>query len=294
MRQLDELAEAAGDGKPWHGVATQIFQRTADEIAHVDQCTIGHGKQLLRRRLRCAAGGADQMLMASGAGNVDATMDRVDPGGAGKRHDDTGGAEDRNTAEDTKASVERLRRQHLATGDGDGDDHIHITLARRRGNAGKGVADHRPRTRVDRRLPGLQRKPRPRHRPHTLAGAKDDAGPWRRRRHGNDNFGAVRHVGIVAGILDHHGFGRVAAPLNAGQGQPRFAAPGQPNGYRDRCDAGQQRLVGGSGGSRGAGAGGPATAQSSPVGDCGIIVHGHLPLTSVPATVRLACTVTEL
>ena len=58
---------------------------------------------------------------ARGAGDVDAAMDRVDPGRAGIGHDDAGGAEDRQSADDAEPPVQGLGGERLAAGNGDLD-----------------------------------------------------------------------------------------------------------------------------------------------------------------------------
>ena len=72
---------------------------------------------------------------AGGARDVDAAMDRMDPGRAGIGHDDAGGAEDRQSADDAEPPVEGLCGQRLAAGNGDLDLDI-AGIAMRRGNLG--------------------------------------------------------------------------------------------------------------------------------------------------------------
>ena len=135
LRELRHLGEAAGDGDPRHGMAAQIFQHAADEIAHVDQRDLGQAVQPLHRRLGGVPGRAGDMVEAGGARDIDAAMDRVDPGRAGIGHDDAGRAEDRQPADDAEPAVERLARQLLAAGDRDLDLDI-AGVAVRRGDLG--------------------------------------------------------------------------------------------------------------------------------------------------------------
>ena len=65
----------------------------------------------------------------------------MDPGRAGIGHDDAGGAEDRQAADDAEPAVERLRGQRFAAGNGDLDLGIG-RAAGGGGDFGDGVADH--------------------------------------------------------------------------------------------------------------------------------------------------------
>ena len=110
LRQLAELGRAAGHRHPRYRMAAQVFQHPADEVAHVDQRLLGQTQMGARRRLGGAAGGPGDVDEAGRARDVDAAMDRVDPGGAGIRHHDAGGAQDRQAAEHPKPRVHRLER----------------------------------------------------------------------------------------------------------------------------------------------------------------------------------------
>src|SRR3546814_7046046 len=54
------------------------------------------------------------MVDAGGARDVDAAVDRVNPGGAGERHHHAGGAEDGEAAENAESRVPGLSRELLA------------------------------------------------------------------------------------------------------------------------------------------------------------------------------------
>ena len=131
----------------------------------------------------------------------------------------------------------------------------------RGGDFGDGVADHAPRHRIDRGLAGRNRKSRPRHRADALAGAKRYAGARRAKPHRRDDERAVRHVRIVAGVLDHAGGRRPAVPARHRQREAWPLAARQCHLDRIGKFAGDQR------GKRrlrrrgGAGAGGPSPAQ---------------------------------
>ena len=124
LAELDHLGEPAGDGDPADRVGAQIFQHAASEIAHVDQGLFGQAVQRLHGGLGGRARGAGDVAEARRARDIDAAMDRMDPGRAGKRDDDARGAEDGQAAEDAEARVHRLLRDGLAAGDCDGDGDI--------------------------------------------------------------------------------------------------------------------------------------------------------------------------
>ena len=95
-------------------------------------------------------------------------------------------------------------RERLAAGNGDLDLDIG-SACRRGGDFGDRVGDHPARHRIDRRLARRNRQARPGHRADALAGAKASRRRPARRAHRRDDQRAMRHVGIVAGILDHAG-----------------------------------------------------------------------------------------
>ena len=82
---------------------------------------VGQPVHFLHGRFGGRAGRARHMGEAGGAGHVDAAMDGVDPGRAGIGHDDAGGAEDRQAADDAEARVEGLGGKRFAARDGDLD-----------------------------------------------------------------------------------------------------------------------------------------------------------------------------
>ncbi len=192
--------------------------------------------------------------------NVDAAMDRGDPRRAGVGHNNPGGAEDRQPADDAEAAVERLRGQRLAVRDG--DLHFHVArVAMRRGDFGDGLADHLTRHGIDRRLARRDGKPRPRHGADAFAGVEADAAAWRAGPHRRQDERAMGDVGIVARVLDHAGRGDPVAARRGGQrkGRALSARQGHLHGIGKR--ARQQPRIGRFGGRRGTGAGGPALAE---------------------------------
>ena len=142
LRQLRQLAEAAGKREARHGMAAQVFERAADEIAHVDERRLRQPEEALDGGLRGRAGRRREVIEAGGARHVDAALDGMNPGGAGIGNDDAGGAEDGETADDAEPRIERLRRQRRAAGDGDGDGEIRKRPPGRRLGRGERGADH--------------------------------------------------------------------------------------------------------------------------------------------------------
>ena len=192
-------------------------------------------------------------------------MDRMDPGRAGIGHDDAGGAEDRQSADDAEPPVEGLGGQRLAAGNGDLDLDV-AGIAVGGGNLGNGFAQHLARHGVDGGLARRNGKARPRHRAHAFAGTEADAASARGAADRGEDQRPVGDVGIVAGILHHAGRRRAVAQRRGGQREGRMLPARQ--GHLDRIGklAGQQRLIGRLGGRRGAGAGGPAVAERAVVG----------------------------
>ncbi len=202
LRELGHLADAAGNGDARDGMAPHIFEHAADEVAHVDQRGLGQAVQLLHRRFGGGARRAGDMGEASGAGDIDAAMDRVDPGRAGIGHDDSRRAEDREAADNAEASVERLGGKRLSTRNGDLDLDIAV-VAMRRSDFGDRRAHHLPRHGIDGGLARRKRKAGPRNRADAFARAEGDTAPRRATPHRGEDEGAMRHVRVVAGVLHH-------------------------------------------------------------------------------------------
>ncbi len=276
LRELGHLAEAAGDGDARHRMAAQIFQHAADEIAHVDQRDLGQAVQLLHRRFGRRAGRAGDMGEAGGARHVDAAMDRVDPGRAGIGHDDAGGAEDRQAADD----AEPRRSSVLAASASPPGMEISTSTSpasamrggdlgdRRRASSGAapGLIAGSPggmgrpgRVTVPTPSPARKVTPLPGAPRRTVARI---SAPW------------VTSGSSPASLTTP----AVAAPSPGrcgGQGEGRALAARQGHLHRIGKFAGQQRRIGGLGGGGGAGAGGPAIAE-------GGVFGGHAPRYSAP------------
>ena len=87
------------------GCARRYFEQRAGEIAHLDQRMIGQPMQRADRGLGGFARRRADMRASARAGDVDAAVDRVDPGRAGIGHHDAGRAEDRQAADDAEPAV---------------------------------------------------------------------------------------------------------------------------------------------------------------------------------------------
>src|SRR5579885_992074 len=100
LRQFRKLAESARNGEARHRMPPQVFEKRPHEITHVDQRYLGQTVEPLYRPLRGTAGGARDVRDSRGARDVDAPMDRMDPGRAGIRDHHARGAQDREAADD--------------------------------------------------------------------------------------------------------------------------------------------------------------------------------------------------
>ena len=160
-RELGELAEAAGDGQPRHRMLAQIFERAADEIAHVDQ---RHLRQIVHRlappssevepvdAARCVSPAARATSMprwiewihaAQENGTTMPVVPRIEM-----------------PADDAEPRVERLRRQRLAIRAPTTVTTTSAGAADMIGRVGDRARDHRARAGIDRRLARRQRQAR--------------------------------------------------------------------------------------------------------------------------------------
>ncbi len=200
------------------------------------------------------------MVDAGGPRHVDAAMDRVDPGGAAEGHHHAGRAQDGQPTDNAEAPVEGLLRQKLTAGDGDRDRDV------RRG-PGSGCdlrhrfPHHLPRHRIDGWLAWRDLQAGTGDGANSGPGVEGNAGTGRVGTDRGAHEAAMGDVGVVAGVLDDRGHGKVSGQLTLGQREGGAAAAGQADGDRiGEAQPGQCaecRLDGG----RGAGTGGPAAAQ---------------------------------
>ena len=126
LRELGQLGEAAADGRLRHGMLVQIFEQSANEIAHFDQRRLGQIIERADRAFRRGAGRRGDMRNPAGARDVDAAMNAVDPGGAGIGHDDSRRPQHGQAADNAEPAVERMFRHLLAAGNGNLDQRVRL------------------------------------------------------------------------------------------------------------------------------------------------------------------------
>ena len=260
LGELGHFRRAAGDGDARDRMRAQIFQQAADEIAHVDQRVVGQPIELADGPLGRVAGRRADMLEAARARHVHAAMDRVNPGRARIGHDDAGGAEDRQAADDAEPPVGGAQGDFLSARHRDFDHGVGAD-AEPLGDFGEIGADHRARRRIDGGLAGRQRQAGPGHRADALAGLENDPRARRRQAHRRHDQRAVGDVGIVARVLDDGGAGEIVAQFMGREREFRPEALGQRDRNRVGKRARQQRLEGGARRAAGAGAGRPSAPQ---------------------------------
>ena len=232
-----------------------VFQHAAGEIAHVDQRGLGQDEQLLHGGLGGGAGGAGDVVEAGALGDIDAAMDGMNPGRAGVRHDNAGGAENGQAADDAEPGIQGALGDPLAAGDGDFDDDIGCAGRRHRG------ADHLARRGIDGWFARRQGQAGPGDGADAGTGAELHAASRRPMPHCRHDQRAMGDIGIVAGVLDDSRAGETFAGLVHCQGEGRALPAGQVDRHRIGEHAAQQRLAGRARGCGSAGAGGPAPAQ---------------------------------
>ena len=179
--QLGELSEAAADGQPGHGVAAQVLEQAAREVPHVEHRGLRQAVQRPDRAFGGRAGAARDMRMAGRDRDVDAAMDGVDPGRTRIGDHDPGGAEDRESTDDSQSRVPGPLREPLAAGDRDLHDCVRADACRGR-DLGDHRAHHLSRDRVDGRLADRHRQSRQSDGADPRTGAEHHP----RRRRGRD------------------------------------------------------------------------------------------------------------
>src|ERR1700752_3852232 len=107
------------------------------------------------------------MADARGAGDIDAAMNGLDPGGAGIRHDNAGRAEDGQAAHNAKPGIERALGDFFAARNRDLDDDIARGTEDARNLIDRGL-DLSAGPRVDGRLTRGKRQPGASHSPDAL------------------------------------------------------------------------------------------------------------------------------
>ena len=186
-------------------------------------------------RLGGFAGRRADVSAAARARDVDAAVDRMDPGRARIGHDDAGRAEDREAADDAEAPVGGALGDLLAAGDRDLDNRVDADAEPRRDLLEIGV-DHRARRRIDRRLADGERQAGPRHRADAFAGLEAQARARRREAHGRHDQRAMGDVRIVARVLDDAGAGESCRRAHGSRARIRASSPwaARPGPDRER------------------------------------------------------------
>ena len=262
LSELGQLADAACDGDPRHRMAGEVFEHAPGKVAHVEQAFVRGIEQLAGSLLRAVAGRADDVVDAERAGDVDATVDGMDPRAAGIGDDDPGGAEDRQTTDHPEAWVQGLAGHVLTAGDGQSDNHVRDAAAvpgLQRGG------DLLARPGGDRGLADGDGQAGFGHGANTLAGLEPQAAAAGTRAQAGFDERAMGDVGVVAGVLDDAGLrpgiiGIVGLGF-VGEGESRGLPAGECQRHRVFETTAGQRLEGSSRGSRRAGTRGPAPAQ---------------------------------
>ena len=116
LSKFGHLGEPAADRDAGDRMLLQVFDHAANEIAHLYQGFVRQSMHAPDGGLRGGAGCACDVLESAGACDIDPAVDGMNPGGAGKWHDDAGRSEHGKAAKDAKARIERLFRQRLAAG----------------------------------------------------------------------------------------------------------------------------------------------------------------------------------
>ena len=151
LAELGHFGKASGDRHFGDLVRAQIFQHAAYKIAHLDQRDVRQSVQRLDRRFRSRAGRAGDMGKPGGAGDIDPAMNRVDPCGAGIRHDNPRRAQNREAADDAEPPVERSLGDFFAAWNRDFDGRVSGKTIKARDLADRGF-DHPAGRRIDRRF----------------------------------------------------------------------------------------------------------------------------------------------
>ena len=120
--ELGELGEPARYGQPRDRMSGADISVCRRQNRPYRSARGRAGRKVAARRASDVAPVAAAMCVEpGGAGDVDAALDRMDPGRAGIGHDDPGGAEDRQPADDAEPRVHGLFGEALAAGDRDRD-----------------------------------------------------------------------------------------------------------------------------------------------------------------------------
>ena len=260
-RQLHQFPDMPHQQDRSEALRRRHVQRVPDEVGTGHAGQIRRDGRPLQERSGIVPRRQDQAVRSQGPGLTDLHPHGVDQGPFAHGLHDPRGPQDRDPAHDPQMGIEGPRRQTLPLRDAD----LHRQAARVSGGGAFGVhrlPDLTPGARVHCRRPhGLiqsgQRDPS-----HARTAVDRDPVPLR-AAHRRADVTAVRHVGIVPGVLDHRGPGRLSV-----QGQPvqirlHVHAPRRPQTHRHRPLSGQQETRRPRRRHRRAGPGGQAAAQET-------------------------------
>ncbi len=248
LGQLGQLADHARQGHLADAVLARPVQRVSGELAHLHEGHVGQRREP-RARIRFAApaGAEHQVGDAVGSRDVDRLLHTRPPRRRGERLDDPRGAEDA----------------------GHGDDDLHAPPGRLvRQRLGHRRLDHRAWDRVDGRAADRQAQARLGDHADADAAVQAQSLPGRQPGHRRGEVRAVGDVGVVAGVLDHHGARPALAARRLGDVEGVLEARGQRDGGGVAWSAVDQVEAGGARRSRAAGAGGEAGAQPTFASRC--------------------------
>ena len=211
-RKLDELADVPDEQRAAKAEFLAEFQAVADEI----RCQ--------HRRLRVKPDKIADVVRAVVAGRKEDVVravlaplpqfhaDGVKQCLLAHRLDDTGRAQNGDTALDAEARVKSLFRERLALRRG--DRHVKAAVvANEHADLAHVFFDHFSRHRVDGRLAHGLVEPRLRHAADALAAVDGHAGRGRFSHRGK-NERIARHVGVVTAVLSDGAAHLVRGPLN--------------------------------------------------------------------------------
>ena len=262
LREFGEFAEAAADCEFREGMLAEVLEQAADEIAHVEHRFVRESVASLYGFFAGGTGASGHMREARGTGDVNAALDRVNPRRAGVRDDDSGRAEDGESAHDAETRIPGVLRQFLAVGDGQRDDDI-PGAAVRCGDLADDLVHQTSRHRVDRRFSGGDRQSGLGDLAHAGTGLEPASEAGMIVPDSGHDQRTVGDIGIVACVLDDCGGSPAVTQFLASEGEGRGLAFRQGNADRIGKRPREQCRVGGFGRSSRAGTSGPATSQGS-------------------------------
>jgi hypothetical protein len=272
LTQLSHFRHSTGNCNPRDRVTAKILEHSANEITHVDQSHLRQAVQSCYCSLRSRTRRPRHMMKTCGTRDIDATPDRVYPRGTRVGNHSSRGSQDRQSTDYPETTVQSPFRDLRPTRNRQFDDGIGSSVVlcgdlRNRGS------NHLAWDGINRGLAWQQRQASASYRADTLSRTKKQAGPPRSESDGGHDQCAVGYVGIISGILDDAGPGKMGASLAARQGKRWARTIRHQDGDRVRECACQQSLVRST--ARGGGACSSCPTMSQRATSCRIL-HGAL------------------